>query len=1272
MAASCDEPVVVDGSRTEYAQVVAQPDGRMRFEAGVVPQRARKAGRWADVKLALERGGDGLWRPAASVADMAFSNGGSGPLVTLKRDGRTVTMSWPGTLRPPTVSGDSATYPEVMPDVDLVVRATATGFTHALVIKTAAAAAQQGVREVRFTLGGDTQIRPVSGGLVAMAGSSVVASTEPAAMWDSRTTTASATPEAKRLRASATSALDPVSGSTPSGAGDAARVAPVDVALSGKDLVLRPDSALLGAKDAAFPMFVDPAWSVSENKWAYATNNGSSNTDYSSARVGLNPDTGALYRSFFQFSTTANNVSLRGKFIQSARVEMNLDHSWSCDKTVTSMYATPAIDATMKANWSKMGLQQFLDDASGHANEAGGCGPAQADTKMQFQSDAVRNFMRSAADAGSAAVTVGFTARASDGSGESTQNRWKKFYPKDAKLFVDYDSRPGAPTSLKVATVPCPGSGVLTVGTLTPNFSAAFPDADRDDSLTGAFEWIEVPAAGLGAVTDSWPGRQQAPPAKTNVTPGALATTATVSVSKDRTYAFRARGTDKAPYSLTGSWSPWCQFKVDTSVPAVTARMVSVPAGPGRPGRVRIESTDSDVTTFQYGWDAATKQVAAQGSNPKYAEVDITAPRFGTNVLLLKAIDATLNEGNGSIEFYVARPAGPIARWGMETYPGISESAALIDEAATPVDSPLIPSNMTWAPDVHLLAGNTASFNGNSAQATTAAVVNTAGSFSVAAWVRLSDVPTTDVTFATQDGSDAAGFEIGVRHAGGSSTSSWSFAMHDTAAQSSTTRTATAGTPITSADADRWTHVAGVYDATEQKLSLYVDGTRVAQTDRPTGGWQASGTFAVGRGYASGSAANWWKGQLFDVEAFDRVLVPQDFTGQLASDPTSGGFDEPGFLSPIPVGDWNFASAVRCRTADLRDTCKAPDWTAFNRTLALTRGADVGAGRSTNNPGLWLDDKYFPANDGSFTESTHEYGRSATETGLTPPDDDGNEFTTWQDKPVMRTDQSFTISVWAMLDTLDGGGRTVIAQTGAHESAFWLKYFPGNGKWQFITSAQDDPNTQMWGVDSKSAAQAGRWTHLTGVYDAGRHQLRLYVNGTLENTSNLPFTPMTASGPLLVGQTMWHSERMDQWSGAIDDVTVFQGAMTDGAVSAWYDRQAADLSGANVLGAGQQLNEDQVLQSDNGAYQLWMQNDGNFVLYRDGAAVWSSNTWGNPGAHVIMQPDGNLVIYRSDGVAIWATNTERTAANRLVLYDNGDLLLLDPSGQVIWRARKTG
>lgn len=366
--------------------------------------------------------------------------------------------------------------------------------------------------------------------------------------------------------------------------------------------------------------------------------------------------------------------------------------------------------------------------------------------------------------------------------------------------------------------------------------------------------------------------------------------------------------------------------------------MLSTPPGPGQVGRVRIESSKSSVTTFQYGWDAATKPVPAQGSNPRYAEVEVTAPHFGRNVLFVKAIDATLNEGTWFLEVVVARPAPPVASWGLEAYPGASESAALSDRAAAPVDSALTASQVGWSDDARLWGGKSAKFNGSSSVAATdAAVVNTAGSFSVAAWVWLEALPAGDTTFAAQEGSDAAGFEVGVRRNGPSMF--WSFTMKDTASQSSTTRAAMSPTSITAGDVHRWVHVAGVYDAGERQLRLYVDGTRVAQVDRAAGGW-SSGRFVVGRGWASGAPTGWWNGSVADVQVFDRALLGQDFTGQLASDPASSGFDEPGFLTPIQVGGWNFETASECRVADLMDKCQAPDKTKWDRSLALSRGVD--------------------------------------------------------------------------------------------------------------------------------------------------------------------------------------------------------------------------------------------------------------------------------------------------------------------------------------------
>ncbi len=56
---------------------------------------------------------------------------------------------------------------------------------------------------------------------------------------------------------------------------------------------------------------------------------------------------------------------------------------------------------------------------------------------------------------------------------------------------------------------------------------------------------------------------------------------------------------------------------------------------------------------------------------------------------------------------------------------------------------------------------------------------------------------------------------------------------------------------------------------------------------------------------------------------------------------------------------------------------------------------------------------------------------------------------------------------------------------------------------------------------------------------------------------------------------------------------------------------------------------------------LVMQGDGNFVLYNGGHALWSSGTHGRPGSSLAVQGDGNVVIYAPGPRAIWSTGTNR-------------------------------
>ncbi|HEX2087260.1 MAG TPA: hypothetical protein VHF89_16375 [Solirubrobacteraceae bacterium] len=97
------------------------------------------------------------------------------------------------------------------------------------------------------------------------------------------------------------------------------------------------------------------------------------------------------------------------------------------------------------------------------------------------------------------------------------------------------------------------------------------------------------------------------------------------------------------------------------------------------------------------------------------------------------------------------------------------------------------------------------------------------------------------------------------------------------------------------------------------------------------------------------------------------------------------------------------------------------------------------------------------------------------------------------------------------------------------------------------------------------------------------------------------------------------------------------------------------------LGPDQTLNYDQYLISDNGAYRLVMQRDGNLVEYGPSGPVWASNTY-SPGARAVMQLDGNLVIYAWNGGPIWSTNTWWGGRSTLVVQNDGNLVIYGPNG----------
>ncbi len=285
-AQATGKPVTVSGLTSETTTVTASPNGTETAQTYVLPVRVQQGAIWVPVDTTLHVEAGGQLEPVAIPGDtVAFSAGGTGPAAVISTAGTQLALTWPGTLPAPVVVGSSATYPNVLPGVDLVLTATsaaAGGFSEVLVVHSRAAA--QDPQLAQLALGVATQgTAPLQttadGGLIAtMTGDRGAYVADPPRMWDSSAlspTQSSTTVHSAQAAAQAVGATlaAPGSGpavSSPLAPAGGAQVAPLPLAVQGggRTLSLAVDSRMLSSAATKFPVYVDPGFTSITNTGA--------------------------------------------------------------------------------------------------------------------------------------------------------------------------------------------------------------------------------------------------------------------------------------------------------------------------------------------------------------------------------------------------------------------------------------------------------------------------------------------------------------------------------------------------------------------------------------------------------------------------------------------------------------------------------------------------------------------------------------------------------------------------------------------------------------------------------------------------------------------------------------------------------------------------------------------------------------------------------------------------------------------------------------------
>lgn len=852
-------PVEVLAQRTPWSQTFALPSGRLELRESPVPVRARRAdGSWAAVDTTLRRRADGSVAPEATVAGLVLSGGGDGPLARIAAGGHTFGLGWAGRLPAPVLSGDTATYPGVLADVDLRVTAQTTGFSEVLVVKTRAAAANPALRAIRFPVSaGGLTLHP--DGVVDRSGRQVFAIPTPQ-MWDS---------------------------------GGGRRV---DMAVSAAEgaLTVTPDPALLADPDTRFPVSIDPdvTWSGSMQAWT-SEFDGSPTTSYfngtnlgctgdpasqeykfcqSSGKMRSGWEDGAggiagTWRSFLRMDTR----QVEGATISNAtlRVMERFSSSAGCAPVPVQVWWAGSISSATTWNKDPGWLQKLQTVSAAHGAETCTAG---------YVNFTVTSLVQEKANANIPDLTFGI--RAQD-EGSSHAEQYKKFDDGTTPntrtppvLDLTYDHAPNAAASLAAAPgnplvgtsqVPCSATPQY-VSSLTPTLLATVTDKDGpagQQAVRADFHQLDAAGNDLGLLgTDPSSGYGAQGAHQLTLAPGVLA--------DGQTLYWTAWAEDDA--GVVTRTAPTCALTVDVTrpdqVPSVQPAATPTGGAPvyqagryggavGTPGWFTLGPAGvGDVAGYLYSVEGGAQHYVAASS----VTVQVTPLQKDLQRLTVQSVDRAGNESDpATYSFLVNVPAGPVATWNLDETSGTTAS-----DATGHLHGATLVGGASWTGAGH--TGGALQLDGISGWAETAdPVLRTDQGFTVDAWVNLAVLPTADATVVAQDGTARSGFNLMYQQ----SANAWAFAV---AAADTPTAPALSAAATSPPAVGAWTHLVGVFDADRHQLRLYVDPETnpapAAVLGNVNPSWTASGPVTIGSRAAEQAGDSFLPGSIDDVSIF--------------------------------------------------------------------------------------------------------------------------------------------------------------------------------------------------------------------------------------------------------------------------------------------------------------------------------------------------------------------------------------------------------------------
>ena len=396
---------------------------------------------------------------------------------------------------------------------------------------------------------------------------------------------------------------------------------------------------------------------------------------------------------------------------------------------------------------------------------------------------------------------------------------------------------------------------------------------------------------------------------------------------------------------------------------------------------------------------------------------------------------------------------------------------------------------------------------------------------------------------------------------------------------------ATLTTPLTSGT---WYHLAGVFDADQQTLTLYLDGVPIASRSVTYNTvYNASAPFMLGANIQNGAPDQFFDGLLDEWRVYDKALSQAEIDALIAwPEPITGlSVSNDG---PTPLGDSTTLSAAVTGGTEITYDWDLSDGTLINDggptinhsySAIGTYVATVTASNSLSNlsattsvtivdplppppplVGYWALDEVSGQRQDSSGNENHLSdngvgsgpGRVGTAADLEASEGD---YLTIDDASHTGLDVAGSLTLAGWIKPESSGGWHILAAKysfgGVNERAYRLDLRPNNQVGFMVSPDGVFSSDYLLLATLGAPLNNGSWYHMAAVFDAAQQSLTLYLDGVAIASRSVTYNSIyNASAPFMLGANIRNGIPDQFFDGQLDEWRVYTKALTAAEIAA--------------------------------------------------------------------------------------------------------------------------